>query len=168
MTLKKLTSVLMPILLMTTTVWMLTGIEQRMAGLGTTSSAQMLLGRLGIALPYATAAGLGSVILFASAGSTAIRYVGGGVASGATVAVAVAVWRELARLSSFADQVPFNAVLGFVDPSTTMGAMLALGAGLFGLRVVSRGNRAFSAKAPKRIEGRGAIHGSSNWMNLKN
>ncbi|KFL29763.1 conjugal transfer protein TraG [Devosia limi DSM 17137] len=164
MTLKKLTSVLMPILLMTTTVWMLTGIEQRMAGLGTTSSAQMLLGKLGIALPYATAAGLGVVILFASAGSTAIRYVGGGVASGATVAVAVAVWRELARLSSFADQVPFNAVLGFVDPSTTMGAMLALGAGLFGLRVVSRGNRAFSAKAPKRIEGRRAIHGSSNWM----
>ena len=90
MTLKKLTSVLMPILLMTTTVWMLTGIEQRMAGLGTTSSAQMLLGKLGIALPYATAAGLGVVILFASAGSTAIRYVGGGVASGATVAVAVA------------------------------------------------------------------------------
>ncbi|KKC31581.1 conjugal transfer protein TraG [Devosia psychrophila] len=164
MTPKKLTLLLLPILLMTAAVLMMTGIEQWTASLGTTADAQMVFGRIGIALPYAIAAGLGVIILFGVAGSATIRYVGGGVAGGATVGVAVSIWRETTRLASFADQVPTGTVLNFVDPATTVGAMLFLGAGLFGLRVASRGNRAFASKSPRRINGSRAVHGASNWM----
>ena len=164
MTLKKMTLLVMPILLMIGAVWMLTGFEQPIASLGTTPDARLILGRVGIALPYLAAAGLGAVMLFGSAGSAAIRYAGGGVLIGATLVVAVATWRETLRLADFADQVPPGAILSFVDPATSVGATIALGAGLFGLRVALRGNRAFAGKAPKRISGRRAIHGASNWM----
>src|SRR5690606_4460230 len=121
------------------------------ASLGTTADAQMILGRFGLALPYALAAGLGVIILFGTAGSPAIHYAGWGVAGGAAIAAAVATWREASRLASFANLVPPDAVLNYADPATAAGAVIALGAGLFGLEVGVRGNRAFAGKAPKRI-----------------
>ena len=143
---------------------MMTGIEQWTASLGTTADAQLILGRIGIALPYAIAAGLGVIILFGAAGSTAIRYAGWGVVGGAATAATVAIWREVGRLTSFAHLVTPDTVLSYADPATTAGAVIALGAGLFGLRVGLHGNRAFAGKAPKRISGTRAIHGASNWM----
>lgn len=145
----------------------MTGTEQWTAKLGTTPDAKLLLGRIGIALPYAIAAGLGVIMLFASAGSAAIRYAGGGVAAGATIVVAIAIWREADRLASFANQVPSGTVISFADPATTAGTMLVLGSGLFALRVVSRGNQAFSSKSPRRISGSRAVHGASTWMSQR-
>ena len=164
MTPKKLTLLLMPILLMTAIAMMMPGIEQWTARLGTTADAQLILGRIGIALPYAIAAGLGIIILFGTAGSAAIHYSGWGVAGGAAITAAVAIWREVGRLTSFAHLVPPDTILSYADPATTVGAVIALGAGLFGLRVGMHGNRAFAGKAPKRISGPRAIHGASNWM----
>ncbi|MBE0581931.1 Ti-type conjugative transfer system protein TraG [Devosia sp.] len=164
MTPKKLTLLLIPILLMTAIVLMMTGIEQWTASLGTTADTQLILGRLGIALPYAIAAVLAVVILFGTVGSPAIRYAGWGVAGGAAIAAGIAVWREANRLASFADLVPPDTLLSYADPATAVGAAIAFGAGLFGLRVGVRGNQAFAGKAPKRISGPRAIHGASNWM----
>lgn len=143
---------------------MMTGIEHWTASLGTTVDAQLILGRIGIALPYAIVAGLGVIILFGAAGSAAIRYAGWGVAGGAAIAAGIGVWRETSRLASFADLVPPDTVLNYADPATTVGAVIALGTGLFGIRVGLHGNRAFAGKAPKRISGTRAIHGASNWM----
>jgi type IV secretion system protein VirD4 len=149
---------------MAATVIMTTGIEHWTASLGTTADAKLILGRIGIALPYVIATGLGVITLFGTAGSAAIRYAGWGVAGGAAIAAAIAAWRETTRLASFADQVPAGTALSFIDPATIIGASLVFGCGLFGLRVVARGNQAFSGKAPKRIAGSRAIHGASNWM----
>lgn len=143
---------------------LLTGIQHWIASLGTTADAQVILGRFGIALPYILAAGLGVIILFGTAGSPAIRYAGWGVAGGAAVAAAVATWREANRLASFANVVQPDTILSYFDPATMVGAAIALGAGLFGLRVGLHGNRAFAGKTPKRISGARAIHGASNWM----
>ena len=164
MTLKKATLLLMPMLLMAATVLVMTGVEHWTAGLGTTVDAQLVLGRIGIALPYVIAAGWGIIILFGIAGSAAIRYAGWGVAGGATIVAAIAAWRETSRLASFVDHVPPDILLSYADPATTVGAMIAFGTGLFGLRVGIRGNQAFAGKAPKRISGTRAIHGASNWM----
>lgn len=161
---KKLTLLIMPMLSMTAAVWTLTGIEQWTAGLGTTPDARMVLGQIGIALPYTLAAGIGIVFSFGSAGSPSIRYVGWGVAGGGAIVALIATARETIRLSGFIDRVPQGTHLSYADPATLIGGMIALGVGLFGLRIVLRGNMAFAGNAPKRIFGVRAVHGASNWM----
>ena len=145
----------------------LTGIERWTANLGQSPDAQLMLGRIGLALPYVAAAGTGIIFLYAARGAAAIRYAGVGVLIGTLAVVMVAVVREALRLSSFADAVPAgSSIWSYIDPATTIGAMIAAVAGVFALRVSLRGDAAFAASAPRRVRGKRAIHGEAQWMKL--
>ena len=81
----------------------LTGIEQWTASFGTTPDARVMLGRIGIALPYVIAAAIGIMFLFGARGAVSIRTMGVGVLIGTAAVVIAAAARESIRLSGFAD-----------------------------------------------------------------
>lgn len=144
------------------------GIEQWLAGFGQSDSAQMMLGRAGLALPYVTAGVVGLIFLFAAAGAANIKAAGWSVAAGSLAIFLVAGARELARLSGLADRVPAGqSVFGYLDAATLTGASATLLAGMFALRVGLRGNAAFSAPAPRRMRGKRAVHGDADWMKMQ-
>ena len=148
-------------------VLLLTGIEQWTSGFGTTPDARLALGRVGIALPYVVAASIGIIFLFAAKGAVAIRFAGAGVLLATAIVVSLAATREVVRLAAFAADVPAGStIINYVDPATAIGAMLAMVAGVFSLRVTLRGNAAFAAAAPRRIRGKRAIHGEAAWMGV--
>src|ERR1700712_4932591 len=72
-----------PIVLMAGTAISLTGIEHWTASFGKTEAARLMLGRVGIALPYVAAGAIGIIFLFATAGAAGIKAAGWGVTSGA-------------------------------------------------------------------------------------
>jgi type IV secretion system protein VirD4 len=146
----------------------LSGIEQWTASLGTTPDARVIFGRVGLALPYFVAAGIGVMFLFGARGAVSIRSMGAGVLIGTVAVVATAIVRETLRLSGFADSVPAGAsIIIYLDPATSIGATLAAVAGVFALRVAIRGDAAFASAAPRRIHGKRSIHGDAEWMALK-
>ncbi|WP_136661431.1 Ti-type conjugative transfer system protein TraG [Nitratireductor sp. XY-223] len=143
----------------------LTGAGTWLAQFGNSAGAQLTLGRIGIALPYVSAAALGVVVLFAARGAMAIKSAGLGVLVGAVGMITIAAMREVTRLAGFADAVPDGRrLIEYADPSTGAGAMLCLVAGMFALRVALRGDAAFATMKPRRVTGRRAIHGSAHWM----
>jgi type IV secretion system protein VirD4 len=153
--------------LMLMTLLGLAGIEQWTAAFGSTADARMMLGRLGIALPYAAAAVVGIVVLFAAKGALSIRWAGAGVLAGSAAVVTIAAVREAMRLSSFAELVPGGrSIYNYVDPASAVGATIVGVAGVFALRVVMRGNAAFVSAAPRRIHGKRSVHGDAEWMPL--
>ena len=144
-----------------------TGIEAWLAGFGTSLQAQQTLGRIGLALPYVIAAAIGVIFLFAARGAVAIRAAGFGVLIGALGIVAIAALREFQRLAAFHDAVPDgHSIIEYADPSTGIGAAIAMIAGVFALRVALRGDTAFATMRPRRVDGKRAIHGSADWMTL--
>ncbi|MGD9740688.1 MAG: Ti-type conjugative transfer system protein TraG [Bauldia sp.] len=146
----------------------LSGIEQWTASLGTTPDARVMLGRIGIGLPYIVAGTIGVMFLFGARGAVLIRSMGAGVLIGTLAVVATALARETMRLSSFADSVPAGAsIMNYVDLATSLGATLAAVTGVFALRVAMRGDAAFASAAPRRIHGKRSIHGDAEWMALK-
>lgn len=151
---------------MIATLWGLTGIETSLASLGASRAAHLLLGQLGLALPYATAGGVGLIFLFAAAGSASIRSAGLGALLGAMLVVAIAMINEGGRLLSFADRVAEGTLLSYADPFTIGGATITLFVGVFALRVALHGNTAFASPSPKRTMGKRAIHGDADWMRL--
>ncbi|MBZ9985218.1 MULTISPECIES: Ti-type conjugative transfer system protein TraG [unclassified Mesorhizobium] len=163
---KKLVLTIAPAALMIAMLWGLTGIETWLASLGTSRSAYLFLGKVGLALPYATAGGIGLIFLFAAAGSASIRSAGLSALLGGMIVVVTAVINESGRLLSFADRVAEGTLLSYADPFAFGGAMVALGAGIFALRVTLLGNAAFVSPAPKRIPGKRSIHGDADWMRL--
>lgn len=166
MTPTRIALLLAPGALMLGACLLLTGIEQWTASFGTTPEAQLMLGRIGLALPCAIAASIGVMVLFAAKGAVSIQYAGGGVLIGTMAVVMVALIRETLRLAAFVDAVaPDQTIVQFVDPATSAGAMLAAVSGIFALRVALRGNAAFASPAPRRVSGKRAIHGESQWMN---
>ena len=167
MTPTRIALLIAPGAIMVMVVILLTGIEQWTAGFGTTPDARLALGRVGIALPYVAAAGIGVIFLFAAKGAAAIRFAGAGVLLATTIVVSIAAVREVVRLTSFAGDVPAGrTIVNYVDPATAIGVMLAMVAGVFALRVALRGNAAFAAAAPRRIRGKRAIHGEAEWMGV--
>jgi type IV secretion system protein VirD4 len=167
MTPTKLAMLVTPTILMVGVGILLTGIEQWTAGFGTTADAQLMLGRIGLVLPYAVAATIGIAFLFGAKGSASIRWAGGGVGIGSLVIVASAVIREAMRLSAFNSAIPVgSSIAQYIDPATSVGAGLATVAGLFAMRVALRGNSAFVSAEPRRLHGKRAIHGESNWMSI--
>ena len=88
--------------LMLMTLLGLDGIEQWTAAFGSTADARVMLGRFGIVLPFAAAAALGILFLFAARGTLSVRSARAGVLIGGAAAVAIAASREMMRLSSFA------------------------------------------------------------------
>ena len=145
----------------------LTGLEDTLAALGSADAARLMLGRVGIALPYAAGSAIGVIFLFACAGSVAIRVAGWGAVLGSSAMVAVATMRETVRLLAFADRIPAGEqLLGYVDPATLGGGTIALLCGVFALRVAIKGNAAFAEPRPRRLRGKRAVHGESDWMSM--
>lgn len=156
-----------PVVQMIGILFLIRGIEHWTAQLGSSEQARLMLGRIGIAMPYGLAAMSGVVFLFAAKGAAAIRCAGVGVLIGAVGVVAVAVFRETTRLTGLADSVPAGqSILSYVDPATGMGSVIVIVASLFAARVALRGNAAFASDAPRRIRGKRAIHGEADWMSL--
>ena len=154
-----------PIALIVGTCVALTGHESWIADLGTTAAARLFLGRVGIGLPYAAAGAVAVIFVFAAAGAVSIRVSALGVVTGTGTVVTIAIVREAVRLAEFSGQVaPGQAVWIFLDPATMFGTAIATLCGLFGLRVLLKGNAAFASAAPKRVKGRRAVHGDSDWM----
>jgi type IV secretion system protein VirD4 len=167
MTANRLLLLTLPMVIMLTAMVMTSGMEHRLAALGTSAQAKLMLGRAGLALPYVVAAAIGIMALFATNGSANIRAAGLSVLAGNSMAITVAIVREAFRLTGFANSVPAGqSVLAYIDPATMLGAATAFISGMFALRVALRGNAAFTTSSPKRITGRRAVHGEADWMKL--
>lgn len=157
------------VILMSTTLMALTGIENWIARLGTTTAAQLMLGQIGLGRPYGIAATLGVILLFAAKGAAAIRYAGCAVLMGAAVFVAIAIVRENVRLAGFASNLPEGSgIAAYTDPATASGGLLSLIAGAFALRVALRGNAALAVAVTRRMSGRRAIMAKPNgWRSTR-
>lgn len=156
-----------PVIVMAGACLALTGIEHWLASFARAPDARLMLGRMGIALPYVAAGGTGVVFLFAAKGAISIRLAGCGVVAGTLVVIAIAAVREIGRLAAFVMTVPpGTSIVEYTDSSTLTGALVAAVAGVFGLRVALRGNAAFAAAGPRRVRGKRAIHGESAWMTI--
>ncbi len=167
MTPTRIVLIVTPVVQMIGILFLITGIEHWTAHFGSSEKARLMLGRIGIAMPYGLAAMSGVVFLFAAKGAAAIRSAGLGVLIGAAGVVAVAAFRETTRLAGLADSVPAGqSILSYVDPATGMGSVIVIVASLFAARVALRGNAAFASAAPRRIRGKRAIHGEADWMSL--
>lgn len=142
----------------------MTGIEISIASFARTEEAYMLLGRIGLTVPYLAAAALGLMVLFFARGSLDVIWAGYGVLMGGLMVFAAAVLHEALRINSFSAQVQPGALLQYADLYSLGGATGALMVGLFGLKVGLRGNIAFGINRPKRVSGKRAIHGESDWM----
>ncbi len=167
MTANRLLLLTLPMVIMLATMFATTGVEHRLAALGTSAQAKLILGRAGLVLPYVVAAAIGIMALFATNGSVNIKAAGLSVLAGNSMAITVAIVRETIRLTGFANSVPAGqSVLAYIDPATMLGAATAFISGMFALRVALRGNAAFATRSPKRITGQRAVHGEADWMKL--
>ncbi|WP_246663216.1 Ti-type conjugative transfer system protein TraG [Rhizobium sp. WL3] len=146
---------------------LLDGTHHDLQSFGATSDARRALARIGIAIPALTAAGLGIILLFASAGSRQIQSLAWGVLLGTVPAISIAGVQQLKRLSALAEEeAPGGSVLALVDPASLVGAITLMMTGCFALRVALIGNAAFGTGAPRRISGRRALHGEADWMGM--
>ncbi|TIN33968.1 MAG: conjugal transfer protein TraG, partial [Mesorhizobium sp.] len=167
MTANKVLLATLPAAIMPAATVLLPGVEHWLAAFGTTAQAKIMLGRVGLALPYAAAAALGVIALFAANGSANVRSAGWSVVAGSAAVVLIAGTREAARLVGIAGDVPAGqSALAYADPATAIGAAGAFLAGVFALRVAVKGNAAFAKPTPRRVHGARAIHGESVWMSL--
>ena len=76
MTVNKLLLAAIPAAMMIAVVVFMPGIDHWLAALGKTALAKLMLGRIGLALPYATAAAIGTIFLFAANGAAGIKAAG--------------------------------------------------------------------------------------------
>ncbi|PDS41335.1 Ti-type conjugative transfer system protein TraG [Rhizobium anhuiense] len=156
-----------PVVLMILAAVAITGVEHWLSAFGKTEAARQALGRTGIAAPYLTAALIGIVFLFASAGAIRVKTAGWGVVAGGVATILIAAFRETIRLSALTDQVPAGkSIIAYVDPATLIGAAAAAMATCFALRVALVGNAAFASAEPRRVRGKRALHGEADWMKL--
>lgn len=168
MTANRLLLAILPAAIMIAAMALMSGFEHRLAALGTSAQAKLMLGRVGLALPYVAAAAIGAVALFAAHGSTHIKTAGVSALAGNAAVIIIAIARETIRLAWLAGDVPpQQSVLAYADPATMIGAGVSFIGSVFALRVATKGNAAFAMAAPKRIGGRRAIHGEADWMKMQ-
>ncbi len=168
MTPKRVALFLVPFSVMVIATVATSGGEHWLSSFGKSGAGKLMLGRVAIVLPYALAAAIGIIFLFAAAGSTSIKTAGWGVAAGGAATIAIAAVREIARLQGLVDKLPpKQTILAYVDPATATGAVAAAMAVGFALRVAIVGNAAFARSEPKRISGKRALHGEADWMKLQ-
>lgn len=168
MTANRLLLTIVPAAFMIAAMLAISGIETWLSGFGTLPQAKLMLGRIGLALPYVAAAMIGVIFLFATAGAANIKTAGLSVLAGASIVCLAAIAREGWRLYALGDQVPHGqSVFAYTDPSATLGACAAVLSGIFALRVAIRGNAAFAKAAPRRITGKRAVHGEADWMKMQ-
>ncbi|QEE43335.1 Ti-type conjugative transfer system protein TraG (plasmid) [Rhizobium sp. WL3] len=167
MTATRAVCVMAPAFAMVAAMLLLDGTHHDLQSFGATSDARRALARIGIAIPALTAAGLGIILLFASAGSRQIQSLAWGVLLGTVPAISIAGVQQLKRLSALAEEeAPGGSVLALVDPASLVGAITLMMTGCFALRVALIGNAAFGTGAPRRISGRRALHGEADWMGM--
>lgn len=167
MTVNRLLLAALPGAFMFAAMLAISGIENWLSGFGASPQAKLMLGRIGLALPYAAAAAIGVIALFATAGAANIKTAGLSVLAGASLVCIAAIAHEGWRLHALADRVAHGqSVFAYTDPSAMVGACTAVFTGIFALRVAIRGNAAFATTAPKRITGKRAVHGEADWMKL--
>ncbi|MFK4260128.1 type IV secretory system conjugative DNA transfer family protein, partial [Agrobacterium tumefaciens] len=167
MTANKLLLLILPAAIMVAAMVMTSGVEHRLAALGSSAQAKLMLGRAGLALPYIAAAAIGVMALFAINGSANIKTAAASVLAGSGAVIVVAIMSEAIRLKGIAHDVPVGrTVLAYADPATMIGAGIAFVSGVFALRVAIRGNAAFAAGGPRRIGGKRAVHGEADWMKM--
>ncbi len=158
---------ILPAALMIAAMLAMSDIETWLSGFGTSPQAKLMLGRIGLALPYAAAAAIGVIFLFATAGAANIKTAGWSVLAGASVVCIAAIAREGWRLFALADRVSQGqTVFAYTDPSAMLGAFAAVLSGIFALRVAVSGNAAFAKATPRRIAGKRAVHGEADWMKM--
>ncbi|WP_273772456.1 Ti-type conjugative transfer system protein TraG [Brucella intermedia] len=168
MTPSKLLLAIVPGAIMVAATMALPGVEHWLAAFGKTAEARLVLGRIGIALPYAVAVGVGVIALFATNGAASIKTAGWSVAAGSVAVILIAALRETIRLAGIADRVPAGqSVLAYADPATMLGAAPALVSAVFAMRVAMKGNAAFAKAEPRRMHGRRAVHGEADWMSMR-
>lgn len=123
MTPRRILVAAIPAVAMLAIVLFLLGIERWLAAFATTDQAKLMLGRIGLALPYALAGACGLLFLFGTRGSINVKTAGWSVAVGGLGVMVVAAIREGSRLLAFAGQVPAGrTLLSYADPSTITGA----------------------------------------------
>ncbi len=167
MTANRLLLATVPAAIMLSAMVAMPGVEHWLATFGKTAQAKMTLGRIGLALPYVSAAAIGMIALFAANGAANICAAGWSVAAGSACVILIAAAREAIRLTGIAGSIPAGqSVLVWADPATAVGAAGALLAGVFALRVAIKGNAAFAKATPRRVHGARAIHGDTDWMNM--
>lgn len=156
---------LAPIVLVAGSCIATSGHEAWIADFGKTDAARLFLGRVGIGLPYVAAGAVAVIFLFAAAGAVSIRTTALGVVVGIGMVFTIAIVREAMRLAALSGQIaPGQSVWIYLDPATMAGTAIAMLSGLFGIRVALKGNAAFASAAPKRVKGKRAVHGDSDWM----
>lgn len=157
----------LPASIMVAAAVLLSGIEQWLAAFGTTAQAKLMLGLIGLILPYAAAGAIGVTALFATNGSANIRSAGWSVVAGSAAVILIAATREAVRLAGIDGRLPAGqTALAYIDPATATGAISTLLAGVFALRIAVKGNAAFAKPTPRNVRGARAIHGESGWMSL--
>lgn len=104
MTVNRILLAVIPATIMIAAMMLMPGIERWLAAFGRTAQTKLMLGRIGLALPYITAAAIGTIFLFAANGAANIRAAGWGVVSGSVAAIFIAAIREAVRLASIAWQ----------------------------------------------------------------
>ncbi len=168
MTMNRLLLLTLPVAMMIAAMILSSGMEHRLAALGTSAQVKLMLESAGLALPYLAAVAIGIVTLFAANGSANIKTAGVSVLAGSGVTIIIAIVRETIRLTGIAANVPAGqSVLGYADPATVVGAGLAFLGGVFALRVAIKGNTAFASGGPRRIGGKRAVHGEADWMKIQ-
>ncbi len=81
--------------------------------------------------------------------------------------VCLAIWRETARLFSFARSVPSGkGLISYTDPATLVGATLLVLSCAFALRVAIRGQRGVRGSRATGGRGKRAAHGEADWMSI--
>ncbi|WP_429925647.1 Ti-type conjugative transfer system protein TraG (plasmid) [Agrobacterium vitis] len=167
MTVNRLLLGILPAIIMLVVMFGTTGMEHRLAALGTSAQVRLFLGRAGLALPYIAAAAIGVISLFAANGSANIKAAALSVLAGNGTVIVIAVAREAIRLAGIAGSVPAgHSVLTYTDPTTMVGASAAFFSGVFAMRVATKGNAAFAQGGPTRVSGKRAVHGDAHWMSL--
>ncbi|MCX8570812.1 Ti-type conjugative transfer system protein TraG [Aminobacter sp. MET-1] len=156
---------IIPATLMVATLFVTNGVEQKLTQLAANDVARLMLGRVGLALPFALSGIVGVILLFAAAGAVHIKAAGWSVVVGSAAAVILAIAREKIRLSTH--WTVGDSGLSFADPATMSGALIALLSGFFALRVTVKGNAAFVRPLPVRIRGKRAVHGEAEWMSMR-
>ena len=167
MTVNRVLLAALPAAIMLAAMIFLPGIEQWLAAFGKTAQAQLIFGRIGLALPCVIAAAIGVTFLFAANDAINIKAAGWSVVAGSAAATAITVTREAIRLADIASSVPAGqSVFAYLDLATMTGASTVLLAAGFALRVSLRGNAAFAKPMPRRIRGKRAVHGEADWMKM--
>ncbi len=155
-------------ILILTAYWLADGHELALARIASDPVHYILLGKMGLLVPFIAAAGCTLFLLALARGSRSISYLGFGALGANLILIIGAITQEAARLHSVAGSLKEGeSILLYLDPMISIGIILLIITGLFNLKISLHGNAAFGINKPKAIHGKRAIHGQAQWMNMK-